>query len=139
MPEFSIEVENYPLRFFATTIGDLDPIRHDEAAARAAGYRSLVAPPTYVSCLINMADPDPEGLLHLLEIDLKRVLHGEQQITYHQPICAGDRLFFQTRIADIYDRKNGALEFVVLQTQVSNQERVKVAETSTTMVVRNAA
>ena len=59
MPEFSIEVENYPLRFFATTIGDLDPIRHDEAAARAAGYRSLVAPPTYVSCLINMADPAP--------------------------------------------------------------------------------
>jgi acyl dehydratase len=138
LPEYSIEVEKYPLRFFATAIGELNPIHHDEAAAVAAGYRSLVAPPTYVACLSSMADPAPGALLKLLGVDLARILHGEQRLVFHRPICAGDRIFFNTRVADIYDKKNGALEFVVLETLVSDQDHNKLAETQAIAVVRNA-
>ena len=138
LPERSIEVEKYPLRFFVETIGAEDPAHRDEAIARAAGYRSLLAPPTYVACLALLADPDPDALLRLLNVDAKKVLHGEQRFTYRHAICAGDRLRFNSRIADIYDKKNGALEFVVLDTTVTNQLDQMVVELRSIMVVRHS-
>ena len=139
LPERSIEVERYSLRFFAEAIGATDPLHTDEAVARAAGYRSLLAPPTYVCCLANMADPDSGALLSLLDVDLRKVLHGEQRITYYEPICAGDRLRFASRIADIYSKKAGALEFVAVDTTVINQDNLRVAATQTLIVVRHAS
>jgi acyl dehydratase len=50
---------------------------------------------------------------------------------------AGDRLTFEQRIADIYDKKNGALEFVIRQTRVINQNEALVAELRSVTVVRN--
>ena len=49
------------------------------------------------------------------------VLHGEQGFTYHAMAYAGDTLTFEQRIDDIYDKKGGALEFVVRTTRVTNQ------------------
>lgn len=138
LPEHSIMVEKYPLRFFAEAIGAEDAMHRDEAAAQAAGYRSLLAPPTYVACLSSMADPDPYALLQLLKVDLRKVLHGEQRFTYHQPVCAGDVLRFNARIADIYDKKNGALEFVVFETRVTNQLEQLAAEIQAVMAVRHS-
>ena len=40
------DVEKGRIRFFAEVIGNADPIYLDEAAAKAAGYRNVVAPPT---------------------------------------------------------------------------------------------
>ena len=45
-------------------------------------------------------------------IQLPRVLHGEQSFTYHRTAYAGDTLSFDTRIVDVYDKKNGSLSFV---------------------------
>lgn len=138
LPEYSIEVEKYPLRLFASAIGEFDPIHHDEDAAAAAGYRSLVAPPTYVVCLNVMANPDPNALFKRLGVDPARILHGEQQLSFHSPICAGDRVFFNSRIHDIYDKRQGTLEFVVLETLVSDQHRNRMADTRAVIVVRGA-
>jgi acyl dehydratase len=51
---------------------------------------------------------------------------------------AGDTLRYEQRIADIYDKKGGALEFVVRQTRVSNQRDELVAQLRCVTVVRNA-
>lgn len=48
-----------------------------------------------------------------------RTVHGEQVFIYHRPACAGDLLGVASRIADIYDKRNGALEFMVIDTAVS--------------------
>src|SRR5690606_30296819 len=54
------DVEAGQLRFFARTIGETDPVYFDEAAARAAGYRSIIAPPTFgFSCLRGSGDQMP--------------------------------------------------------------------------------
>ena len=37
---------------FAHAVEDLNPIYFDEEAARAAGYRTLVAPPTYLNYVV---------------------------------------------------------------------------------------
>jgi acyl dehydratase len=133
---FISEASAWRLRFFAKATGQDDPVYIDAEAAHAVGYRGLPLPPTFLFCL-DMDAPNPAEVRELLGIDLGKVLHGEQSFTYHQMAFAGDRLSFQGRIADIYAKKGGALEFVVIATRVTNQHGALVAEMRKTTVVRN--
>jgi acyl dehydratase len=133
---FSVPVEAGRLRFFAKATGQDDPIYSDPAAARDAGHRGLPVPPTFLFCL-EMEGPNPAAIRDLLGLDYRRLLHGEQQFTYHAMAHAGDVLTFEQRIEDIYDKKGGALEFVVRRTRVSNQEGHLVAEMRAVTVMRN--
>jgi Acyl dehydratase len=132
----TVDVEKSALRSFARAIGETDPVYIDVAAARAAGHRSLPVPPTYLLCLESQAS-DPGRLIDLAKLDLRRVLHAEQQFTYHMMAFAGDRLTFETRIADVYDKKGGALEFVVTESRVTNQDGAHVADVRSSIVQRN--
>lgn len=131
-----VEVEKGRLRFFSTAIGETNPIYSDELAAKAAGYRSIPAPPTFAFCL-DMEKPNPFKELDEMGISLGKILHAEQSFTYHAPIFAGDSLTFQNRVSDIYDKKNGALEFVVQDYTVKNQNGELVEEMRRVLVVRN--
>jgi acyl dehydratase len=136
LPVFSALVEVGRLKFFAQAIGQADPVYSDEAAALAAGHPALPVPPTFLFCL-EMASPNPGALRELLAIDIAKVLHGEQRFTYHAMCHAGDTLTFEQRIADIYAKKGGLLEFVVRETRVTNQHGTHVADLNGTTVVRH--
>jgi acyl dehydratase len=136
LTRFSIEVEKGRLRFFAKATGQKDRVYVDEGAAKDAGYASLPVPPTFLFCL-EMEGPKPSEVRDLLGIDLGKVLHGEQGFVYHAMAYAGDRLSFAGRIVDIYDKKGGALEFVVIETRVTNQHNALVAELRKVTVVRH--
>ncbi|MDR2326795.1 MAG: MaoC family dehydratase N-terminal domain-containing protein [Acidovorax sp.] len=134
---YSVLLEAGRLRFFAKATGQADPIYTDEAAARAAGHPGLPVPPTFLFCL-EMDAPNPAAMRDLLGLDYRSLLHGEQRFTYHAMAYAGDTLTFRQRIEDIYDKKNGALEFVTRLTEVSNQRGEPVAELRCVTVIRNA-
>ncbi len=136
MPAFEVDVEKGRLRFFAKAIGQADKVYTDEAAARDAGHPGLPVPPTFLFCL-EMESPDPAAIRNLLGLDYRRLLHGEQGFTYHRMAYAGDRLRFEQRIEDIYDKKGGALEFVVRSTRVTNQRGEHVADLRSVTVMRN--
>ena len=136
LPPFQVEVEKGRLRFFAKATGQTDPVYIDEAAARDAGHPGLPVPPTFLFCL-EMEAPNPAAIRELLGMDYRSLLHGEQGFSYHAMAYAGDTLSFRQRIDDIYDKKNGALEFVVRKTHVSNQRGELVAELRCVTVVRN--
>ncbi|TXI65456.1 MAG: MaoC family dehydratase [Limnohabitans sp.] len=136
MPKFSATAEAGRLRFFAKATGQTDPIYSDEAAARAAGHPGLPVPPTFLFCL-EMESPDPAAIRNLLGLDYRRLLHGEQGFTYHRMAYAGDVLSFEQRIEDIYDKKGGALDFVLRKTRVTNQRGEHVADLRTVTVQRN--
>lgn len=137
LPPFQVEVEKGRLRFFAKATGQTDPVYIDEAAARDAGHPGLPVPPTFLFCL-EMEAPNPAAIRELLGMDYRSLLHGEQGFSYHAMAYAGDTLTFRQRIEDIYDKKNGALEFVVRKTAVSNQRDELVAELRCVTVVRNS-
>jgi len=130
------EIERGRLKFFAKATGQSDPVYTDEVAAKAAGYRSLPAPPTFLFSM-DMEVPNPFELLEEMEIDLGRVLHGEQSFVYHKDVCAGDAVTFNSKVVDIYDKKGGALEFVIVDTTARNQNDEIVAEMRKSIVVRN--
>jgi acyl dehydratase len=107
------DVEAGHIRRFAEAIGDPDPIYRDDAAARAAGHPAIPAPPTFPTAL------RPEDPRAGLDIDFRKVLHGEQSFWYERPLYAGDRVQVIARIADIYKKagKSGAMDFVVVETE----------------------
>lgn len=136
MPAFTVDVEKGRLRFFAKATGQTDPVYTDEAAARAAGYPALPVPPTFLFCL-EMESPDPAAIRNLLGMDYRKLLHGEQGFSYHGMAYAGDKLTFEQRIEDIYDKKGGALEFVVRLTRVTNQNGQHIADLRAVTVLRH--
>lgn len=135
-PESTWEVEKGRLRFFVRTIGENNPVYLDEAAACAAGHHALPVPPTFLFCALTDSET-VEKVLDRLGVDMGRILHGEQQFTYHAPIYVGDVLRVRSRITDLYDKKGGALEFIVLDSSFSRQNGAKVAESRAVIVVRN--
>ena len=136
-PAFEVLVEKGRLRFFAKATGQTDPVYTDDEVALAAGHPALPVPPTFLFCL-EMEAPDPAAIRNLLGMDYRRLLHGEQGFVYERMAYAGDVLRFEQSIEDIYDKKNGALEFVVRQTRVTNQRGESVAQLRTVSVLRNS-
>ena len=132
----SVDIEKGRLKFFAKSIGETNPIYIDEAAAKAAGYRSLPAPPTFLFS-IDLEQDNPFADIESMGINLGKILHAEQGFTYHEPICAGDTITLQSKVTDIYDKKGGALEFLVQEYTAKNQDDTLVAEMRRTLVVRN--
>ena len=133
---FSTDIEKGRLKFFAKAIGETNPIYTDEAAAKAAGYRALPAPPTF-TMVVDMEAPEFLPLLDLLNMDIARILHGNQSFEYFQPICVGDRITVSGRIADMFEKKGGALEFVVMEYTYTNQDDELVVRATNTLVHRN--
>ena len=135
LPAFSVTPEAGQLGFFAKAIGESDLVYFDVAAARDAGYPNLPLPPTFLFSL-EFEQPS-SGWRQELGIVPSRILHGEQQFSYHRMAHAGDTLQYESRIADIYDKKNGALEFIVRETRVTNQNGEHVADLRSIIVQRN--
>jgi len=136
LPPSVLMVDRTRLQFFAKAIGETDPVYTDLAAARAAGYPDLPAPPTFLFA----AELDSGANMQLLadlDIPLSKLLHGEQSFRYRQAVCAGDTVTVQSSISDIYDKKGGKLEFVVKNSRVTNQRGELVAELGTVLVVRH--
>lgn len=135
LPAFRVLAEAGRLRFFAKAIGETNPVYFDESAARDAGHPGLPLPPTFLFSL-EFEQPD-SSWRDEIGIELPRILHGEQSFTYHRIAYAGDVLLFESRIADIYEKRGGALEFVVRETRVTNQRGEHVADLRSVIVQRN--
>lgn len=135
-PESVLTIERSRLKFFAKAIGETDPIYTDEAAARAAGYPDLPAPPTFLFAA-ELDSGASFALIEQLQIPLAKLLHGEQGFSYFRPACVGDTVTVRSTITDIYDKKNGALEFVVKLSQATNQHGERVAELRSVIVCRH--
>jgi acyl dehydratase len=136
LPPSVLPIERSRLKFFAKAIGETDPVYTDTAAARDAGYPDLPAPPTFLFA----AELDSGAAFRLIEelqIPIAKLLHGEQSFTYHATACAGDTVTVRSTVSDIYDKKNGALEFIVKTSRAVNQHDALVAELRTVLVCRH--
>ena len=129
-------IDRSRLQFFARAIGETDPVYTDVAAAQAAGYADLPVPPTFLFGA-ELDSGASDRLVADLGIPFANLLHGEQRFTYHHPACAGDTVTVRSRITDVYDKKGGALEFVVKSSNATNQSGVLLAEMKTVLVYRH--
>lgn len=131
-PPVTYEIERGHIRRFVEAVGDPNPIYVDEQAARAAGYPRIPAPPTFATAL-RARDPR-EGL----DIDWRKLLHGEQEFRFERPILAGDRLTVVQRIAEAYVKsgKSGEMDMMVLETVGSDNAGATVFTARSLVVIK---
>jgi acyl dehydratase len=129
------EVEKGAIRRFAEALGDPNPIYVDEAAARAAGYPSLVAPPTYPVALTTN-----ERFRHSLDLGTRSILHGEQQFEFTRPVVAGDRITVKSKVADVQERAgaSGPMDVIVLEDEGRDDKGELVFRTRAMLILRRA-
>ena len=128
----SYDVEKGAIRKFAEAIGDDDPIYVDEQAARAAGFKTIVAPPTFLCTFRAQELPD-------LKLQYGRVrLNGGNEYAYHQPIYAGDTITLTAKYADVSERsgRTGSMVFVITELTFKNQHGEVVATGRNTGIMR---
>jgi acyl dehydratase len=134
-PSEPYEVSRVKIAEFATAIGDSSPLCRDRAAAQAAGYPDVVAPPTFaiVITAVNsarlIADPD-------LGVNYAMVVHGEQSFAYDRPLRAGDVVVAQTTIESI--RQVRSLTTMATVTEISTVDGEHVCTAHSTLVERGA-
>ena len=128
---YKVRVERGPVEFFASAVLDENPVYHDPAAAAAAGFAAIPAPPTFSFAMQHMgafrelqpADPT-QGVnpMHAVMGDLYAkgalILHGEQEFVYHRPIVVGDVLAGEGTVVDAYEREtdSAVMTFIVIET-----------------------
>jgi acyl dehydratase len=130
------EVSRVKIAEFADAIGDPNPLYRDKAAAQAAGYPDVIAPPT-LAIVITIAGSaravgDPG-----LGLNYAMVVHGEQRFEYSRQILAGDVVTAQATISDIKDAGRNVL--LTTTTEIRTVEGEHVCTAHSTLVERGGA
>ena len=134
-PPIIFDVEKQRVIFFSKATGQTDPIYFDEKVAKEEGFPSLLVPPTFLTT-VGHEQKNPYQYLKDLSIDMKNVLHAGQSYTYHHLIFAGDKITMESKIKDMYDKKNGRLQFVEFESLFFNQNKKLIVESLSTLVIR---
>ena len=96
-----------------------------------------VIPPTFLTT-VSFWSPPGQSVFSKVKMDLRRLLHGGQEYTFHgPPPVAGTKLTVQTRVADIYEKegkRGGTMTFVVTVTEFRDEAGIVVAEAKSTAI-----
>jgi acyl dehydratase len=128
-PSEPYEVSRVKIAEFATAIGDTSPLCRDRAAAQAAGYPDVIAPPTFAIVVTSasiatlMADPG-------LGVNYAMIVHGEQSFTHSRPLRAGDVVVAQSTIESIKQVRSMTTMATVTEIRTVDGEHVCTARST---------
>jgi len=127
------EVSRVKIAEFAAAVGDPNPVYRDRAAAQAAGYPDVIAPPTF-AIVVSMASSGAALADPGLGLNYAMVVHGEQRFEYSRPIMAGDVLTAQPTITEIRDAGRNVM--ITTSTDIRTTEGEHVCTAIGTLVER---
>ena len=130
-PAVRVRVDASGVMILARTLDDLNPVYASEAAARAANFERVPAPPTFTFVMAHSgAFPDlqPDGGTGSMYpsgaggggFSRKGLyLHGEQHFTYHRQPLVGDVLEgrMRTSVPIARQARRGPMEVTFFQTE----------------------
>ena len=134
-PSAPYEVSRVKIAEFADAIGEPSLLCRDRAAAQAAGYPDVIAPPTFAIVVTAASsgrvthDPD-------LGVNYAMIVHGEQSFTHARPLHAGDVVVSQATIESI--RPLGSMTTLTTVTQIRTVDGEHVCTARSTLVERGA-
>ena len=121
------------IRNFATAVKNTHPLHHDIEAARAAGHKDLVAPPTFLVSIAQRAEAlmvnDPEA-----NVDFSRVVHADQRFTHHRSVVAGDELYATATVGAVKELAGNRL--ITTHVEITTAQRAQVATIASTLLIR---
>ena len=119
------------IREFAKAIQSENPLHFSEEAAKAAGYRDLVAPLTFIAIAGRQVQLEIFRNFDV-GINLARVIHRDQKILYHRPIVAGDKLYFDSYLDSVIESHGTVIS--ELRSEVTDENGDPVMTTVVTMI-----
>ena len=134
-PSAPYEVSRVKIAEFADAIGESSPLCRDRAAARAAGYPDVIAPPTF-AVVISAAGSARVTHDPGLGVNYAMIVHGEQSFTHARPLHAGDVVVSQSTIESIRPLRSMTTLMTVTQIRTVDGEHVCTARS--TLVERGA-
>jgi len=125
------EVERGAVRKFAEALGETARVHFDVAAAHQAGYRDLLAPPTFAITL-------PAAPVPGVELPASGNLHGEQDFDFSGAIYARDSVSVVRRLVGVKERegRSGKLEIYTFENVGTNQVKEIVFTARQVIIVR---
>ena len=132
-PGTTYQVGREKIKEYANALGLDNPVHFDVEAAKAAGYRDVVAPPmfavVYSSPAVGPAILDPE-----VELNFAAMVHGGQAFEWGEPAVSGDEITTTSKCLSI-EEKDGK-GFYVFETNSVNQDGAQVVRGTWTLIVR---
>src|SRR3954447_24048401 len=101
------------------------------AEATGATYDGGPAPATFP---IVMAFEAMNAFLEAEQVDLFRIVHGEQRFSYERPVVPGDLLTATLRVATL--RQIGGNDIIGTTSEITDADGALVCSTSATLVHR---
>jgi acyl dehydratase len=132
-------VQRNKIHELTTAIGDENPVYHDRAAAQAAGYPDVPLSPTSPTMFRAWGHHQRGASLADVGIDVRRILHGEEEYEYLASISPGDVLTGTTTLVDGKTRQGSGsrmMDILTTETRYINQRQEPVLITRSTIVVR---
>jgi acyl dehydratase len=127
------QVGREKIKEYANVLGIENPVHFDVEAARAAGFRDVVAPPMFVvvysSPALLPALFDPE-----VAMNFATMVHGGQEFEWGEPACSGDVIETVAKCLSIEEKMGNG--FYVFETNSTNQDGAGVARGVWTNIVR---
>jgi acyl dehydratase len=130
---FEYEVGREKIREYARAVGETDQIYFDRDAARAAGFRDVVAPPMF-AVVYSAGSVGPVILDPEVGMDFMRMVHGGQEFVWGEPVCAGDTITTRTTWKDLAERDGR--KYYVFESVSNNQDGQEVVRGTWTNIVR---
>lgn len=132
-PPVTYEVGLEKIREYARAVGETSPVHLDREAALAAGFRDVVAPPMF--CVVYSAPAmGPAVLDPEVGINLAAMVHGGQEFVWGEPVCAGDVISTQSRLADVHEKDGRG--YYVFTSESTNQDGALTVRGTWTNIVR---
>lgn len=109
-PATEYEVGREKIREYADALAIAAPIHREHGAARAAGFRAVVASPVfaavYVARSLAGAMFDPAAGIFDPDLGLAgyRFVQRRQEFRWHEPVCSGDTIATVARLTEAEDR-----------------------------------
>ena len=103
------------------------------ASATGGVYDGGPAPATFP---IVLAFDAMNAFLEAEQVDLSRIVHGDQSFTYERPVRPGDVLTATLTVSSL--RQIGGADIIGTTSQITDEAGAVVCETSATLVHRGA-
>jgi len=132
----SYEVGREKIREHAVAVKNDDACFHDESAAAALGYDSLLAPLTFI-CVFGYQAQYAMFEDAGIAISDAQIVQVDQALKFLAPIKAGDKLYCDVYV-DSFRRAHGT-DIIVTKNIITNDRGEVVQEAYTTLAGRSGA
>lgn len=123
------------IRYFALALDDRNPLYTDPDAARAAGYRDVIAPPTLICETCQYSNNRPHGNGYIghewdLPVTNMRMIRAGNDYSFERPVHPDDEVTVTWRLENIEEkpsRRGGTQLYVTSLGRYENQDGALLA------------